>query len=304
MIYILLSTYNGQTYLRPLLDSILAQSVLAWRLFIRDDNSSDQTLAIIKKYKNKLGEKLQVLEDDLGNIGATKSFLELIKSVPKDAEYIALCDQDDFWLETKLENAINKFVDSQPTLYCSSTYITDEKLEVLYKKNINIGGKINYKTAIFQNYTSGCTYVFNKQLLKILKLNEYDFCNIIMHDYWIYLIACNLGKIYYDTNAYIYYRQHSNNYCGVGSRVNFLNYINNLSNFKKRCNVFIGNYKMVDKFQKIFKNSLSEEKDIYIEQFLASRETMLKRVQFILKHILYKQVGRKLFTYLMCKDEE
>ena len=47
---ILLSTYNGATYLQQQFDSICNQTEKNWRLIIRDDGSSDQTFQIIRKF--------------------------------------------------------------------------------------------------------------------------------------------------------------------------------------------------------------------------------------------------------------
>lgn len=52
-ILIMMATYNGEEFLREQLDSILCQTISTWELLIRDDNSSDQTRAIIKEYEEK-----------------------------------------------------------------------------------------------------------------------------------------------------------------------------------------------------------------------------------------------------------
>ena len=48
-IAIVMSTYNGQTFLEEQIKSILEQSYSDFTLYIRDDGSSDDTLSIIKK---------------------------------------------------------------------------------------------------------------------------------------------------------------------------------------------------------------------------------------------------------------
>ena len=44
---ILLSTYNGMNYLEEQVSSLLAQTYTDWKLYIRDDASTDNTLALI-----------------------------------------------------------------------------------------------------------------------------------------------------------------------------------------------------------------------------------------------------------------
>lgn len=50
---VLLSTYNGEKYLRELLDSVFNQKDVNLTLFVRDDGSSDKTVQILEKYKKK-----------------------------------------------------------------------------------------------------------------------------------------------------------------------------------------------------------------------------------------------------------
>ena len=49
-VQVLLSTYNGETYLKQQLDSILNQKNVAVKLFVRDDGSSDGTVDILRAY--------------------------------------------------------------------------------------------------------------------------------------------------------------------------------------------------------------------------------------------------------------
>ena len=53
---ILLSTYNGEAYLKDFLDSISVQSFKDYTLYIRDDGSNDSTKKIISSsiFQNKI----------------------------------------------------------------------------------------------------------------------------------------------------------------------------------------------------------------------------------------------------------
>lgn len=46
-IAIAMATFNGEKYLAEQIESILSQSYSDWVLFIQDDGSSDNTIAII-----------------------------------------------------------------------------------------------------------------------------------------------------------------------------------------------------------------------------------------------------------------
>ena len=50
---VLLSTYNGERYLREQLDSVLEQQNVQINILVRDDGSSDNTINILKQYDAK-----------------------------------------------------------------------------------------------------------------------------------------------------------------------------------------------------------------------------------------------------------
>ena len=89
---ILLSTYNGEKYLKEQLDSIFSQSYKNFEIITRDDGSNDETINILKSYN------IKILDTDK-NLGAKLSFSTLLNYSVKntDADYFMFCDQDDIW---------------------------------------------------------------------------------------------------------------------------------------------------------------------------------------------------------------
>lgn len=206
-VLVLLSSYNGEKFISEQIDSILAQKDVEVKILIRDDGSSDSTLDIISKYNN---ENIEVIKAN--NVGATKSFFELIR-LAGDADYYAFSDQDDVWLDCKLSMAVNKLreYDIIPAIYCSNTLLVDKDLNLIKKENKN--PKISLESALIKNYATGCTVVFNKELMKYLKMNTN--VDVPYHDWWANLVALALGGVsIFDDNAYIKYRQHGNNVVG------------------------------------------------------------------------------------------
>ena len=61
MIAILMSTYNGERYLREQIDSLLSQTNKDWILYIRDDGSTDGTVLIVKEYEREYPYKIVLL---------------------------------------------------------------------------------------------------------------------------------------------------------------------------------------------------------------------------------------------------
>ena len=84
MIAILMSTYNGSTYLREQIESLFHQTEGNWKLFVRDDGSKDTTLDILNEYEYKYPEKVKVVRDVPYNLGAGESFMYLLAVVDAD----------------------------------------------------------------------------------------------------------------------------------------------------------------------------------------------------------------------------
>ena len=204
-----MSTYNGEKYIRMQLDSIRNQTYENIRVLIRDDGSTDQTVSILEEYAKKDG---RITYYRGKNIGVIQSFLELLKNSSDEAAFYAFSDQDDVWLPEKIERAVEKIKDTkEPALYCSETYLTDGELNVLHKDAKM--ARPSFGNALVQNICTGCTAVINRRLRNLVK--ETNPQKIVMHDWWLYLSATAFGKVYYDEEAYIKYRQHGDNRYGA-----------------------------------------------------------------------------------------
>ncbi|HIF9210051.1 TPA: glycosyltransferase family 2 protein [Photobacterium damselae] len=224
-IAILMSTYNGSSYICEQIDSLLNQKGSEYiTIYIRDDGSKDDTCNILKSYQSKYPHKIFI---DYGeNVGPIQSFLSLLINAD-NYDYYAFCDQDDYWMEDKIQVAINRlnnFNNKEPALYCSSLNIVDEELNYIRKsvcyKSLDI------KNIMIESSIAGCTMVFNdllkKEVIKSLDIvNKYK---ILMHDGWILKLALLSGNTFFDSDSYIKYRQHGNNV--VGASTSFKDLIN------------------------------------------------------------------------------
>lgn len=207
-----MSTFNGERYLRTQLDSIVQQTIPEKELLIRDDGSTDQTLQLLQEYAAKY---TWIHFYQGANLGVQKSFFDLLRNSSPKADYLALADQDDEWLPEKLSRAVQcleqKNADD-PLLYFSDvTYVGEnlEPLPVSVKRKVR---QISFGNAVVQNICTGCTTVMNQTFAALLKsAPPVDFQQLIMHDWWFYLVASCFGDIFYDPKSYIHYRQHNRN---------------------------------------------------------------------------------------------
>ena len=73
-IAVIMSTYNGEKFIRKQIDSILFQQNVNIILCIRDDGSKDSTIEIINTYKRYF-KNIIISEEFCGdNLGPMKSF--------------------------------------------------------------------------------------------------------------------------------------------------------------------------------------------------------------------------------------
>ena len=168
-VLVLMSTYNGEAYLREQLESLVAQKGVDLHLLVRDDGSSDQTISILEEFECGFG-KVTILRED--NIGAAHSFLRLMRVAatwPERFDYYAFSDQDDWWLDGKLSSAIIKLRDFDkegPSLYCSQTQMIDSSGTFICTPKVRL--KCKFAESLIIYGATGCTEVFNYKLLELV----------------------------------------------------------------------------------------------------------------------------------------
>ncbi len=226
MVAILLSTYNGAKYLREQIESFFAQTHKDWQLFARDDGSKDNTISILKEYEQKYPDRIHVVDDVRNNLGAGESFMYLVKII--DADYYMFSDQDDVWMDTKIQVTLTK-IQEMETQFGTNTGIgvftdltvVDSNLQTLMPslwKGDNRHPEYVYN--FYKQWTNrhasyGCTQMFNKAA-KDLVLPYRQFDSVMgAHDNWVEYILIKLGKYDFVDTPTILYRQHGSNVVGA-----------------------------------------------------------------------------------------
>lgn len=285
-VQVLLSAYNGEKYLRTQLDSLLAQNYRNLEILVRDDGSTDGTCDILREYADK--EALKYFKGP--NAGVIGSFFELFHHADPAAAFYALCDQDDKWMPDKISAAVRKLTEmqahvseSQPVLYCSAQIIADENLKPIPDAVTRTVRKASFGNALVQNICTGCTAVFDRRLLSLL--NRADPQQIIMHDWWIYLIGTCFGKVYYDQNAYIFYRQHGTNTFGAmrSKKQLFLYRMKQLTG--KRGKI----YSLDREFLKVFEDDIPDEKCRMVHELLHAQNSLPGRLRVAFDRRFFRQ---------------
>lgn len=231
---VLMSTYNGEKYLRTQLDSILQQTNVRVELVIRDDGSSDSTLAILEEYSTKYPN---VRFYTGKNLGPARSFLDLMHQAPKSS-YYAFADQDDYWLPDKLDKAVSKInqcnVADKPVLYYGRPRLVDAELNSL-NQQMGISFVRTFQEAVIASQAPGCTMVFNYILLKKVILHP-NISFLHMHDDWLHKVCLIYhGILLFDKDVHILYRQHASNAVG-GQSTALQSILQHITSFRdKKC---------------------------------------------------------------------
>ncbi|WP_027159526.1 glycosyltransferase family 2 protein [Methylobacter luteus] len=283
-VHVILSTYNGERFLKEQLESILAQRSVSIKLYIRDDGSSDGTRTILTSFAQNHAH----IEIDYGdNMGVINSFFALLKKIPPDAGFVAFADQDDIWLPDKLTRAVDRIKNSSgPAMYCSCYKAIDENGRFLWQSQLP-AKEISFKNAIVQNITTGCTVVINKSLLSMLKINQVNTKNLVMHDWWVYLVATCFGQVIYDQEPSMLYRQHGGNV--VGAKNGFAFWLGRIKRFflNRKKNSRIAQSK---EFLERYKSDLSADDVHLLSTFIAYRQAgLLQRIGYAIETPLYMQ---------------
>ncbi len=218
---ILLATYNGQTFLSPMLESLRHQSMRNWYMYVRDDGSKDDTLRVLGEYIRQ-DSRIRCVAGPAGSLGAKENFSSLL-SHASSARYVALADQDDVWHPEKLAmqmqcmREMESRFPSRPILVHSDMCVVDANLRVISPSFMRYQG-ISHEwndplpVLLAQNFVTGCTVLVNRALLeKALPIPP----EALMHDWWLALCAAVFGEIGFVDRPLVQYRQHGGNAVGA-----------------------------------------------------------------------------------------
>lgn len=189
---IIMPCHNGARHLDESINSVISQSYLNWELLVIDDNSTDNSVSIIKNYCQK-DSRIKFLQNDnpQGKPFAPRNFG--IKNA--SGRYIAFLDCDDKWLPTKLDNQIKLFEDSKCAV-AFSYYKKMSEESVVRDGIIKSPAKVCYKQLLDGNCIGNLTAVYDTQ--KVGKVFQKD---IHHEDYVMWLEILSKGFYAINTNS-------------------------------------------------------------------------------------------------------
>lgn len=230
-VLVLLTVYNGRSWLDEQLRSIFKQEDIFLELVISDDNSNDGSQAYLK---NLIKEKphLKITFKKKGSGSAGQNFFSLIRNCNLlDYDYVAFSDQDDIWLPNKLSSGIDLLEASSACAYSSSATAFWPSGNERTLKQSNLKRSTDY---LFEGAGQGCTFIMKRDFFSKVQIfcrkNRILTDRFYYHDWLIYILARSWKREWiFDAHSYIRYRQHGLNDTGarkgiesIKSRVNLI----------------------------------------------------------------------------------
>lgn len=257
---VILSTYNGERFLKEQIESILNQTYTDLDLIVRDDGSKDSTISIIEEYISD-NSNIKLIKEE--NIGFINSFYRILE-IAEGYEYYCFADQDDVWEKEKIEFLINELDKTDPytpNLVFSDSDYYNENMKLIKKGHTN--RKSSFRNSLVECVSQGMTMMINKTARDIVIQKKSK--NSIFHDQWCYMICSGLGEVKYVPKALVRYRRLNNNVTAEGRgiitifkwRIEKLLIGSGLKKFKTQ---------ILD-FKELFYNELDENKKRLLDLF-------------------------------------
>lgn len=223
---IVMCTYNGAAYLRPQLDSLLAQTLRPDEIVIGDDGSTDASVEILREFRARA--ELAGIEVDLRrnakNLGYVENFTSGLRQA--SGELLFLCDQDDIWHPDKLARMVEAFDDDPALLLLhSNARLVDAhgeslrcsmfdalQLTVQEKQAIHAGAA--FEVVLRRSFVTGATAAFRRELIDLALPVAPEW----IHDEWLAAVAAAVGRLDFIDDVLIDYRQHDANQIGARKR--------------------------------------------------------------------------------------
>lgn len=200
MVSVVLAAYNGGEYIKAQLESVLGQLGKNDEVIISDDKPSGTTKSAVEDILSS-DPRVRYIEGP--GKGVIKNFEHAIKNAIGD--YIFLCDQDDIWLDGKVEAVLAEF-EKGAVVVMHDAKVVNNDLEVTQNSFFAAHGTgTGLVKNVVRNTYIGCCMAFSKELKPhILPFPD----NLPMHDQWIGLRGERFGRVSLINEPFILYRRH------------------------------------------------------------------------------------------------
>lgn len=305
---VLMSTYNGEKYVKEQIISIFNQKYDKKKceitLYLRDDGSIDNTRKIVQELATKYNIKYDF---DGPNLGFAKSFYKLLKDAK--ADYYFFSDQDDIWTQDKLAMFLFRFKELEDLGennigIFSDAWVADEQgrstgRKLLDSRKFRIyNDKLSFVNQFFEFYAQGASMAINRrvaELLLLLPFSELPFKE--SHDHFIGLVVSYIGSMSFIDKPTLMYRQSGNNVYGARSNSpkTILNRLGSISSRVKTIQLLL----LVAEFVSGVLVSYGDEQILGELQRINSKKNILYAMKFFIKYRKYVSLSNPIIVSVL-----
>lgn len=198
-----MAAWMGEKYLAAQLQSFVKQTRLPDELVVRDDGSTDQSLAILQRFAETAPFPVRILPTG-PRLGYAKNFEAVLQEARGDL--IFLSDQDDVWFPNRLEK-VARFATSYPDklIFINNQEIVDETLRPTGVTKLDNLRRSGVST---DRYISGCATALRRSLQSFALPFPQD---LRAHDQWLHECGLWLKARMLIDDPLQYYRRHGEN---------------------------------------------------------------------------------------------
>ena len=202
-ISVCMATYNGAEHIEKQLASILKNLGENDEVVVSDDNSTDETIAIVKGF---VDNRIRVVMNAPDNRGHISNFENALGHA--QGAFLFLADQDDIWYDNKVDRMI-RALEKYDLVVCDCK-VVDGEMKLLNESFYELLSSGNGLLKNFvKNTYLGCCMAFNRKVLeKALPFPK----DIVSHDTWIGLMGELAGSCYFIPEKLQYFIRHGSNF--------------------------------------------------------------------------------------------
>ena len=292
---VLLAAYNGVQFLSQQIDSVLRQSFSDFRLILSDDGSCDGSDALLERYAREYPDRITHYRSGNRFGCAQTHFMHLLGQF-HDTPYTMFCDQDDIWHPDKIEKTLLKMrsLEADPTvpiLIHTDLRVVDGSLRETAPSFCRLSNLDGNRTALnhllIQNVVTGCTVMVNRALAALACRKPIQE-KLLMHDWWLAILAAAAGKVGFLPEATIDYRQHSSNSVGAKNSRSAA-YLWKRFSAQDTRQVLIGTARQAALFLSCYRDILQPEQLAMLTAFAGTADApWIKRLHVDLKYRILK----------------
>jgi glycosyltransferase involved in cell wall biosynthesis len=215
-IAVLMGTFNGARFLREQLQSIVDQTVGKITLYVSDDGSSDDTLAIVDEFAST--GRLEVVLSKGPGKGFAENYRILLGKAAETHDAYMFADQDDIWHLGKIKRSLAQIAgikDGPAGVGGRTQFVSEDGTDGGFSRLFQRAP--SFRNALVQSIAGGNTILLNPEGFRLTR-DSSRAGQFVSHDWWAYLIITGAGgRFVYDAEATISYRQHANNLVGANT---------------------------------------------------------------------------------------